>query len=215
MIKVVLADDHTLFRDGIKSLLAGSANIQVVGTFENGTDLIANIPQTEPDLVLTDISMPGLSGIETTKILMEKYPQLKIIILSMHLNEDFVCNSVRAGAKGYLPKDIRKDELLKAIEAVYQGDTYFTKEVNEVLMQSLLNRNQEDLESEKLKALTKREIEIITLVGEGLINKEIANRLSISVRTVDAHKSNIMHKLELKSNVEIVKFAIKHQLITI
>jgi len=215
MIKVVLADDHTLFRDGIKSLLAGSANIQVVGTFENGTDLIANIPHTEPDLVLTDISMPGLSGIETTKILMEKYPQLKIIILSMHLNEDFVCNSVRAGAKGYLPKDIRKDELLKAIEAVYQGDTYFTKEVNEVLMQSLLNRNQEDLESEKLKALTKREIEIITLVGEGLINKEIANRLSISVRTVDAHKSNIMHKLELKSNVEIVKFAIKHQLITI
>ncbi|MBN2747267.1 MAG: response regulator transcription factor [Bacteroidales bacterium] len=215
MIKVVLADDHTLFRDGIKSLLAGSANIQVVGTFENGTDLIANIPQTDPDLVLTDISMPGLSGIETTKILMEKYPQLKIIILSMHLNDDFVCNSVRAGAKGYLPKDIRKDELLKAIEAVYQGDTYFTKEVNEVLMQSLLNRNQEDLESEKLKALTKREIEIITLVGEGLINKEIANRLSISVRTVDAHKSNIMHKLELKSNVEIVKFAIKHQLITI
>ena len=215
MIKVAIADDHTLFRDGIKSLLTSATNIKIVGTYENGLELMENIPFADPDIILTDISMPGPSGIEITKMLMDKFPHLKIIILSMHLNQDFVCNSVRAGAKGYLPKDIRKDELLKAIEKVFLGETYFTKEVNDVLMQSLINRNQEELENEKLKSLTKREIEIITMVSEGLINKEIANQLNISVRTVDAHKGNILHKLGLKSNVDLVKFAIKHRLISI
>jgi DNA-binding NarL/FixJ family response regulator len=214
MIKIVIADDHSLFRDGIKSLLELDSNIHIAGSFQNGKELIDSIPHLDPDLVLTDISMPGLSGIDTTKILMEKFPHLKVIVISMHLNEDFVCNAIRAGAMGYLPKDIRKEELLKAIETVANGTTYYTQEVNEIIRQSVINQGQRE-DKKSLESLTKREIEIIKLVSEGLLNKEIGEKLHISVRTVDAHKSNIMHKLEVNSNVEIVKFAIKHNLISI
>jgi len=215
MIKTVLADDHSLFRDGIRSLLESSENIKIAGSFSNGQELIDSIPFLDPDVVLTDISMPGLSGIETTRILMDKFPHLKVIVLSMHLNEDFVCNAIQAGAKGYLPKDIRKEELLHAIQLVAQGESYFTQEVNEILRQSVINRGQEENEKKTLELLTNREIEIVKLVSEGLLNKEIGEKLHISVRTVDAHKSNIMHKLKVNSNVEIVKFAIKHKLISI
>ncbi len=215
MIKIALADDHTLFREGIRSLINSAKNIDVIGEFENGEDLIKAIPELNPDLVITDISMPGISGIETTKILKDKYPNLPVIILSMHLDEDFVCNSVKAGAKGYLPKDIRKGELLEAINAVYNGENYFSKEVNETIMKGLISRTIEETQEDKEKALTKREIEIVRLVSEGLINKEIADQLNISIRTVDAHKSNVMQKLNIKSNVEIVKYAIKHKLISL
>lgn len=215
MIKIALADDHTLFREGIRSLINSAKNIDVIGEFENGEDLIKAIPELNPDIVITDISMPGISGIETTKIINEKYPNLPVIILSMHLDEDFVCNSVKAGAKGYLPKDIRKDELLEAINAVYNGENYFSKEVNETIMKSLISRTIEENKVDKEKALTKREIEVVRLVSEGFINKEIADQLNISIRTVDAHKSNVMQKLNIKSNVEIVKYAIKHKLISL
>jgi two-component system response regulator NreC len=145
----------------------------------------------------------------------EQYPNIPVLILSMHNNEDFICNSIKAGAKGYLPKDIRREELLKAIQALHQGENYYSQEVNEIIVRSFVQRSIQDEKSEEEKSLTKREIEIIKLVSEGFINKEIADKLSISIRTVDAHKSNIMQKLKLKSNVEMVKYAIKNKLIQI
>ena len=148
-----------------------------------------------------------------------KYTKLKRGKISKCLtlnNEYFVYNSIKAGAKGYLPKDIRRDELLEAIEQVYHGEKYFSKEINNTMMASFINRAIIENEENVLdKSLTKRELEIIKLVSNGLINKEIAELLNISIRTVDCHKSNIMNKLKLKSNVDMVKFAIKHKLISL
>ena len=212
MIKVVLVDDHRLFRDGIKSLISNN-EIGVIGEFDNGIDLLSSINELNPDIVITDISMPEMSGIELCRKLSKSYPMLPIIILSMHNNEDFICNSIKAGAKAYLPKDIRRDELMEAIKTVSKGQTYFSKDVNQIMMNSFISKvREEDIVKEGEKPLTKREVEIIKLVCDGLINKEIADKLSISIRTVDAHKSNIMHKLHLKSNVEMVKYAIKNKI---
>lgn len=214
MIKIILADDHRLFRDGIKSIINCDGNIEVVGEFDNGIDLLEAIPRLNPNLIITDISMPEMSGIEATKIISEKYPEIPVLILSMHNNEAFICNSIKAGAKGYLPKDIRREELISAIYAINKGENYFSREINDIILNSYINKvKNHDNSADKEKSLTKRELEIIKLVGEGLINKEIAAKLFISVRTVDCHKNNIMHKLNIRSSIELIKYAIKHELI--
>ena len=215
IIKVVIADDHSLFRDGIKSLINNINGIVVVGEFDNGLDLIEGIVDIKPDVIITDISMPGMSGIDATKKISDEYPEIPVIILSMYNNEDFICNAIKAGAKSYLPKDIRRDDLLAAITAVSKGESYYSREVSETIMKNFINRAKHDQNNESEKSLTKREIEVIKLVSGGLINKEIADKLNISIRTVDAHKSNIMQKLKIKSNVEMVKYAIKNELISL
>lgn len=215
MINIVLVDDHTLFRDGIKSLIS-TESINIIGEFNNGMELLSSMDKLLPDIIITDISMPGMSGIELTRKLSEDYPNIPVIILSMHNDEDFISNSIQAGAKAYLPKDIRRDELLEAILVVSNGESYYSKDVNQTIMNNFISKAKSGKnDSPDEKPLTKREIEIIKLVCEGLINKEIANKLNISIRTVDAHKSNIMHKLKIKSNVEMVKYAIKHKLTSI
>ncbi|PLX11260.1 MAG: DNA-binding response regulator [Marinilabiliales bacterium] len=208
-IKIVLVDDHQMFRDGVKSVLSDEENIEVIGEVGNAKDLYELLKLQTPDLVITDISMPDISGIELSKYISENFPGIKILILSMHSNEEFITKALNAGANGYLPKDTSMNELLEAINTIYKGDNYFNKDISNTILKTFIGKSKE---SENEKSLTKREKEIVKLVVDGLTNKEIAERLFISIRTVDSHKNNILQKLNLKSSVELVKYAIKNKL---
>ncbi|NOQ25042.1 MAG: response regulator [Bacteroidales bacterium] len=211
-IKIILVDDHQMFRDGVKSVLSDEENIDLVGEVGNAKDLYELLKTTNPDVIITDISMPDISGIELSKFVSENYPEINILILSMHTNEEFITKSLAAGAKGYLPKDTSMDELLEAINVIYKGENYFNKNISDTLLKSLISKSKPSKENIKNGTLTKREREIISHVVDGLSNKEIACKLFISIRTVDSHKNNIMQKLNLKSSVELVKYAIKNNL---
>jgi len=208
-INIVLVDDHQMFRDGVKSVLSDEENIEIVGEVGSGKDLYELLKNETPDLIITDISMPDISGIEVAKHISENYPDIKILMLSMHSNEEFITKALSVGANGYLPKDTSMSELLEAINSIYKGENYFNKSISDTILKSLMNKPKD---KEENKSLTKREKEIINLVVEGLSNKEIAEKLCISIRTVDSHKNNIMQKLGLKSSVELVKYAIKNNL---
>jgi DNA-binding NarL/FixJ family response regulator len=211
-IKIILVDDHRMFRDGVKSVLSDEENIELVGEVGNAKDLYELLKTTNPDVIITDISMPDISGIELSKYVSENYPEINILILSMHSNEEFITKSLAAGANGYLPKDTSMDELLEAINVIYKGENYFNKNISDTLLKSLISKSKPSKENTKNGTLTKREREIISHVVEGFSNKEIAGKLFISIRTVDSHKNNIMQKLNLKSSVELVKYAIKNNL---
>jgi len=208
-IKIILTDDHRLFRDGIKSILDDVEDIIVIGEASNHKELFSIIKNDTPDIVILDINLPEVSGIKITKILKEKYPEIKILILSMFNEEEFVINALEAGAWGYLPKDIQKNELLEAIYTINSGEEYYSRDISKIFIKKHIHKLNVGVQ-EKNPKLTAREIEIIKLVSEGLKNSEIAEKLFISVRTVNAHKNNIMKKLKLKSTIEIVKFAIKN-----
>lgn len=208
-IKVILADDHQLFRDGIKSVLSAEQDIEVIAEANNGRELLQLINECSPQIVISDITMPDMSGIDACKEISSKYPCVKVLILSMHTNEEFIIEAIKSGAQGYLPKDTGRTDLLKAIRTLNDGNEFFSAEVSQTIIRNLMKQKDES----PISTLTQRELEIIKLVAEGLLNKEIANKLCISIRTVDAHKNNIMNKLELRTNVDLVKFAIKHKLI--
>lgn len=211
-INVVLVDDHKLFRDGLKSLLHNTKDINVVGEFGNANDLIEQMNQLSAQIIITDISMPGMNGIELTQYLAEKHPYIKTIILSMHNNKEFILSAMDAGAKAYLPKDIAGNELNEAIHEVSLGHEYFNQIISNIVMRSLMRNSKEE---KKHGELTKRETEVLRLVSDGFMNKEVADQLNISVRTVDCHKNNIMSKLGLNTTAELVKYAIRHHIIEV
>lgn len=213
-IKITLADDHQLFRDGVNSLLADAEMVEVVAAVSSGNKLIESLQHTPCDVAIVDVAMGDMNGIEATRIISEKFPQVKVLILSMHNNQEFIQNAIQSGARGYLPKDTDKDVLIKAIHDISQGHMYFDPHLSGMLVNSLIRSSENKKVSEsKLDLLTPRELEIVQLVAEGYINKEIADKLQISIRTVDSHKNNIINKLKLKTSVDIVKFAIKHGLV--
>jgi DNA-binding NarL/FixJ family response regulator len=213
-MKIILVDDHKLVRDGIKSLLKSEKEIQIIGEVSGGRELIELVQDKMPDIVITDISMPDMNGIELTRYLSENYPSIHVLILSMHLDENYIIDCVKLGARGYLPKDINPQELIKAIHLIHAGGTYFSHEISKIGFNSYIEKaRQSDKKAALLEHLTEREIEIIQLVAEGLMNKEISDQLNISIRTVDNHKSNILRKLNLKSSIDIVKYAIKNEII--
>jgi DNA-binding NarL/FixJ family response regulator len=212
-IKIILTDDHRIFRDGIKSLLSENEEIQIIGEASDGFELMEMLKMSTPDLVIMDITMPKLSGIEVTKQISSLYPEMGILILSMHTNEEFVINSIKAGAQGYLPKDTSKEELLKAIHAIYNGGEYYSKNVSDSFLKNFARRFKVEQTLKENDELTKREIEILQLAAGGSSNKEIADQLYISIKTVDAHKNHIMQKLKLKNTAELVIYAIKNKII--
>ena len=211
-IKIILVDDHQMFRDGVKSILHDEQNMELVGEVGNGSDLYRLLESVKPDMVVTDISMPDISGIEIAKYISENFPDIKILILSMHVREDFIIKAIEAGANGYLPKDTSMNELLEAINTISKGDNYFNRGISDTILKAFINQSRPQKEAAKKDSLTGRELEIIRNVVDGLTNRQIAEKLCISIRTVDSHKNNIMHKLNLKSSVELVKYAIKNRL---
>ncbi len=210
-VKIILVDDHQMFRDGVKAVLTDEENIKVIGEVGHGQDLFNLLDSLTPDLIITDISMPDISGIEVTKFVRKTFPEINILILSMHSNEEFITKAIKAGANGYLPKDTSMNELLEAINTIYKGDNYFNKSISDTILKGMVNKSKSDTN----ESLTARELQIVGLVVDGLSNKEIAHSLCISVRTVDSHKNNILHKLKLKSSIELVKYAIKNNLVNI
>jgi len=213
-IRIILVDDHQIIRDGIKALLAGFEEVRIISEAGSAEECLQSLRFHQADLALVDISLPGISGLKLTEELSALYPAMKVLILSMHLNETYISTAFKAGALGYLAKNTTRDELITAIREVADGNKYVGKEVSEVITQGYIRRAQaEDQPEDEL--LSKREIEILRLSAEGLGNKEISDKLFISVRTVESHKNHIMQKLNLKSPVEMVKFAIKKGLINI
>lgn len=214
-VRIFLVDDHQLVRDGIKALLAGIPDIQIIGEASSGIELQEAIGRQQPDIILMDISLPDISGIDLTRILGQHYPGIKVLILSMYTNEDFVFNAMKAGARGYLPKNTSRKELLDAVYAIQDGQEFFSDSISKVILKRFLRQaTQPEAETEESsQPLTGRELEILKLFAEEYNNKEISTRLEISIRTVESHKNHIVNKLGLKSTVEMVKFAIKNKIV--
>ena len=214
--KVLLVDDHQLIRMGIHALLSTEEDINVIGEVHSALDVLNAIDDGEPDVVLMDISLEDGDGITLTKEICKNYKNVKVIILSMHVKEDYIQRSLQAGASGYILKDSPKEELLRAINEVFNGGKYFASEVSQLMVSSYVTKAG-DLTSKKTKksGLTNREVEIIRLLSDGLSNQKIALQLGISHRTVDTHRTNIMQKVKVKNVAELVKYAIVHKLIEI
>ena len=212
IIRIFLVDDHQLVRDGIKSLLQGAGNIYILGEASTGKECFEKIALEPPHVLILDISLPDTSGIEITRRITAEYPSVKVLILSMYTNEDFIINAVKAGAKGYLPKNTSREELLHAIQIVSEGEEFFADSIAKIMLKSYLRNAKEEVTvaEQRPLPLTTREIEILRLYAAGHINKEISEKLDISIRTVETHKNHIMKKLELKSTVDLIKFAIKN-----
>jgi DNA-binding NarL/FixJ family response regulator len=214
-IKIVLADDHRIFRDGLKSLLSESEFIEVIGEASGGKELLEVLKTLKPDLVIVDISMKDMSGIEVSKQIASQYHDVKIMILSMHTNEEFVINAIKAGVNGYLSKDASGEELMDAIKIISEGGECYSKLVSENFLKSYVKKYKSEQSLFENKTLTQREIEILKLAAVGLTNKEIADKLFISSKTVDCHKNNIVQKLKLKNTAEMVLYAVKNKIIEV
>lgn len=212
-IKILVVDDHSLVREGIITILSGVDNFEIIGEAESGEDAIEKMKTLTPDIVLMDINMPGLNGIETSKLLLSTYEGLKIIILSMDVTQEFVSEGIKAGVFGYIAKDTKKDILIKAIEKVASGEQFFGEKVSQVIFKGFYKQSKGEKAAKQNKDLSSREIEVLKLIASGMSNRDIADKLFISIRTVDAHRNHIMQKLSLKSTAELVKYAIKKQII--
>lgn len=206
IIRVVLADDHVFVRDGIKSLLENEANIEVVGEATDGLEALKIVSSEQPDLLILDIRMPNLTGIEVVEKLRSQNNFVKIVMLSMHESEEYVLKSIKAGADGYLLKGSSKEEFLKAVNTVANGGKYFSGDISSILIgqlhnPSVLSQSKQSLEDDML--ITKREKEILKLLLSGKGNKEIAEALDISKRTAEVHRFNLMKKLKVKNLMEL------------
>jgi DNA-binding NarL/FixJ family response regulator len=212
-IKVLVVDDHKLFREGIVTLLFSAENIEVVAQAEDGLDAIEKAKHYKPDVVLLDITMPRMNGIEATKKLKTLMPGIKIVSLSMHSDKQYVKGVLEAGADGYLLKNCTYRQLTDAIQSVYEGKKYLSEDITGMVISGYLTKSSS--EASEYEKLSVREKEIFQLFAEGKSTREIGELLFISVKTVNTHKQNIMEKLELKSNADIVKYALKNGLINL
>lgn len=216
MLKLIIADDHRIVRDGLRSLLSGEEEITILGEASDGEEALTKTRELNPDILIADISMPLINGIEMTKMLAQENLSTRVLILSMHDNEDYINQAIEAGASGYLLKDSNKEELLKAIKSISVGETYFSGEVSKILLNKYLSVSKQKrlkIEAEEKLELTKREKEILRFISDGLSNKEIATKLFVSTRTIDTHRYNIMQKLNVKNAAELVRLAFKLNLI--
>jgi two-component system nitrate/nitrite response regulator NarL len=204
MIKIMLVDDHPLFREGIASRLNMHEDIDIIAEAENGKQLLEKLEHTRPDIVMMDISMPEINGMDALEIVKEKFPEIRVIMLSMHDDKEYIVSVIRSGAEGYLLKDISGEEMIAAIHKVYEGGKYFSGEVAHILVQE----NTTDAGD----ILTTREQLVLRLISHGNNNKSIAAQLDISVRTVETHNRNIKQKLLIDTTSGLVRYAIEHRL---
>jgi len=217
-IKVLIVDDHEIIRDGLVNMLNCAEDIECFATAVNGYDALNIIKQNRPNVLVSDISMAEMNGIELTHIISKEYPDIKVLILTMYTNEDFIFNVIRAGAKGVLPKqETNAKVLLEAIRTLAQGNEYFSNEISKIVVKSLIihGKGNETPEMSTIFKITSREKEILKLFANGMSNAQIAKELNISIRTVETHKNNIMQKFNFKTTVEMVKFAIRNNIVSI
>jgi DNA-binding NarL/FixJ family response regulator len=216
-IGVLVADDHTIVRRGLISLLSLDEGIEVVGEATDGRIAVDRAMELDPDVVLMDISMPGLNGLEATRLIKKQMPHIKVLVLSAHDKDEYIIQVVRSGANGYLLKNTSAEDLYAAIRAVYAGHAFFSPSVSKILLDSYMEGGKNDpaaeVESQPANRLTPREREILQLIAEGKTHQEAGNLLHISVRTVDTHCVNIMKKLDIHESAGLVRYAITNGIV--
>ena len=214
-IKVLIADDHRLFREGLIKVLEKHPDISIIGEAGDGEELLKKYFELKPDIIVVDISMPVLSGIDAAKKIKEIDESAKILFLSMYFSEEYIYTCFKAGGSGLVSKNILEDELVDAIKKVHAGEKYFGKEYTEVKLNQLVHQYNSVYITEfknKKPPLSKRELEVLKLVGDGCTSADISNKLFIDIRTVDSHRTKIMHKLNLKSLSEFIKHAVEYNM---
>jgi DNA-binding NarL/FixJ family response regulator len=213
-VRIVIAEDHTILREGLRSLLSSSANFEIIGEAGDGREAIRQVKKYKPDLILTDLSMPRMNGMEAIKEIRRESPATKVLVLTVHRAEEYILATFRAGADGYLLKDSTHSELLMAVKKVLSGTHYISPEISEKVIEGYIE-GKKNLKSRTLwETLTQREREILKLIAEGYRNKEIAEELYISVKTVEKHRANLMEKLDLHSIQALTAFAIERGLVS-
>jgi two-component system response regulator NreC len=213
-IRILLADDHTVVRDGLRALVEKQPDMTVVGEAGDGRDTVRLAEEQTPDVIIMDIAMPNMNGIEATRRIVTSNPHTAVLILSMHQDESYVLRSLKAGAKGYLLKDSVRSDVLEAIRAVVQGRSFLTRKVSRILQEDYVREMERRGVDDSYDLLTDREREILQLVAEGRTNKEVANMLNISLTTVETHRTHILQKLNLHSVPELILYAVRKGIIS-
>ena len=213
-IRILLADDHNVMRDGLRLLLERQPGLEVIGEAGDGRDIVQLALEQNPDVVVMDIAMPNMNGIEATRRIVAKNPNTGVVILSMHHDESYVIRSLKAGARAYLLKDSVKADLIDAIRAVSEGRSFFSPRVSRILQEEFMSLFQSKAVEDSYDLLTDREREVLQLVAEGKTNKEIANLLNLSLYTVDTHRTHILQKLDLHSVPELILYAVRKGIIS-
>jgi DNA-binding NarL/FixJ family response regulator len=214
MIRIILADDHTVMRSGLRLLLERQQDLQVVGEAADGKQAVAIAEAEKPDVVIMDIAMPHLNGVEAARQIASKCPQTAIVILSMHSDESYVIRSLKAGARAYLLKDSAEADLIAAIRAIREGKSFFSPAVRQLLKEDYMRQLAEMGAEDSYELLTPREREVLQLVAEGKSNKEVANLLNLSLYTVETHRTHILQKLNLHSVPELILYAVRKGIIS-
>lgn len=209
MIKVLIADDHQMFIDGLKSMLQDFEGITVVGEAMNGREVLEHCQRTAVDIVIMDISMPVMDGIETTRRLLEKHPAIKILGLSMYNDRNFISDMLKTGAAGYILKNTGREDLINAIQALHAGENYLGEDVRKTLLSSFMKNTKFQVDEK----LSEREMEVLECIASGLTTQEIASKLFISKNTVETHRKNLLYKLKARNTAELINNAYKKRII--
>jgi two-component system, NarL family, response regulator NreC len=212
-IRILLADDHTILRAGLRMMLNAQPDMEVIGEAQDGKQAINATVHLQPDIVLMDITMPDMNGIEATRQIKRVAPEVKVLVLTMHENDEYVFQALRAGASGYILKEAADTELITALHVLRSGQFYLSPSAQSVIVGDYLQRVHTGEEKDSYNNLTEREKEILKLVAEGYTNNQIAERLVISPKTVDTHRTHVMDKLNLHSRAELVKYAMRRGLL--
>jgi two-component system, NarL family, response regulator NreC len=213
-IRILLADDHGIVRKGLRLFLEQHSGMEVVGEAADGREAVRLAQECHPDIVIMDISMPSMNGIEATAQIVKNQPQIGVIMLSMHSDEGYLVRTLTAGAKGYLLKDSAETDMIRAIQAVVKGRPFFSPAIAQTLLEDFVRQLQQRGLQDSYDLLTDREKEIIQLLAEGKSNKEVASLLNVSVYTVETHRTNLMQKLNLHNTAEIVLYAVRKKIIS-
>lgn len=214
-IRVIIVDDHAIVRAGMRMLLEGDDEIEIVGEGETGVEALNMAKELAPDIVVMDVTMPEMDGVEATRRIKEEAPDVAVLAVTIHEGADYFFQMLQAGSSGYVPKRAAPDDLLRAIHTVAEGAVFLEPGIAKDLVADYLQRVEEGGEQDSYDGLTERECEVLTLIAEGGTNREIAEELGISVKTVERHNENIMRKLNLHTRTELVKYAIRKNLISL
>ncbi|MDZ4716019.1 MAG: response regulator transcription factor [Cytophagales bacterium] len=216
IIEILIVDDHRLIREGVQSILESAEDMSVIGSVPSAEEAINLVKEQRPDVILMDIMMGGMTGIEATRWIKDLDPGIRIILVSMEISKEYVSAGIKSGVDGYLPKDVDRETLLQAVRQVHSGGRFFNDAIMKLVFEDFYSHEKVKSNNKKLpNDLTKREFEVLALVASGKTNKELAEGLFISIKTVETHKMHIMEKLGLRNTAELVKYAIKNNIISI
>ena len=213
-IRILIAEDHRIVRDGLRMLLQGEPDFEVVAEAENGREAVARARESRPDVAILDISMPDLSGLEATRLIKAESPQTQVLILTMHESDEYFFRALEAGASGYLLKKAATQDLITAARSVARGEAFLYPSVAKKLIGDYVRRVEPGAEAGGYGTLSEREREVLLLLAEGLSNQEIAGRLSISQSTLQTHRAHVLDKLGLRTTADLIKYAVRHGLVT-